>query len=100
MLFFGNRMYDFHALVFRDKTIVDGCHINGHYQIGSKLVIDKSIQVGVLHDGCFTMAGTVMKGSSQTETGPWRAMFPSLAHAAEDVKEMKSCDDGIGLSEC
>jgi len=32
-------MYDFHALVFRDKTIVDGCHINGHYQMGDKLVV-------------------------------------------------------------
>uniref|UniRef100_A0A7S1YL22 Uncharacterized protein n=1 Tax=Grammatophora oceanica TaxID=210454 RepID=A0A7S1YL22_9STRA len=81
LLFNGRVQHDFHALVFADKTIVDDSVVNGHYGIGNELTVGRSVHSGVLHPGCFTVAGTIIEGPPTTETGPWRAVLGSRSKA-------------------
>ena len=69
----GSGLHDFHALVFEDKTIVDGCQVTGHYQVGNTLTIGTSTAAGLLHPGCVTVANARLK--SNIEHGPNTAFF-------------------------
>uniref|UniRef100_A0A7S1Y5P3 Uncharacterized protein n=1 Tax=Grammatophora oceanica TaxID=210454 RepID=A0A7S1Y5P3_9STRA len=75
LLFNGRMMHDFHALTFREKTIIDECQISAHVQIGNDMTVEPSIHSGVLHEGCFTLAGSHCDRLQTTEYGPLRPIF-------------------------
>ena len=83
----GSGLHDFHALVFEDKTIVDGCQVTGHYQVGNTLTIGTSTAAGLLHPGCLTVANARLK--SKIEHGPNTAFFQhEMKEDQEDETEI------------
>mmetsp|Transcript_49587 Transcript_49587/g.73891 ORF Transcript_49587/g.73891 Transcript_49587/m.73891 type:complete len:90 (-) Transcript_49587:307-576(-) len=71
----GRIVHDFHALTFRDKTIIDECQATAHMQIGKSMTVEPTTHSGVLHEGCFTFAGSQFDGSHMMEYGPSRPIF-------------------------
>mmetsp|Transcript_49588 Transcript_49588/g.73895 ORF Transcript_49588/g.73895 Transcript_49588/m.73895 type:complete len:108 (-) Transcript_49588:1795-2118(-) len=40
-----------------ENNVVDECQIDAHVQIGKDMTVEPSVHSGVLHEGCFSLAG-------------------------------------------
>ncbi|CAB9525429.1 7a-methyl-1,5-dioxo-octahydro-1H-inden-4-yl [Seminavis robusta] len=69
--YFGNAIYEYSNLHIHGSTIVDSSSLNGHYIDGNGLTIDDTHISGVLHPGCFAVAGSKASG----ESGPWKVIL-------------------------
>jgi len=72
LLYFGNRLYDFHLLTFADRTIVDESHVTGHYGVLQSMTLGRCYVSGVLHRNCFVMANSVVRDE---QSGPNRVIL-------------------------
>ncbi|CAB9531017.1 unknown protein [Seminavis robusta] len=79
--YFGNAIYEYNKLHIHGSTIVDSSSLNGHYMDGNGLTIDDTCIFGVLHPGCFAVAGSIASG----ENGPWKVILGNgCAQASAD----------------
>ncbi|CAB9501608.1 D-alanine--D-alanyl carrier protein ligase [Seminavis robusta] len=72
--YFGYAIYEFSRMHFQGNTVVDSASLNGHYVDGKGLTIDDTYVSGVVHPGCFAVAGSVISGE---ENGPWKVFLKS-----------------------
>ncbi|CAB9518775.1 D-alanine--D-alanyl carrier protein ligase [Seminavis robusta] len=70
--YFGNALYEYSKLHFKGSVIVDSSSLNGHYIDCSGLTIDDTYVSGLIHPGCFAVAGAAVSGP---ETGPWKVFL-------------------------
>ncbi|CAB9502592.1 non-ribosomal peptide synthetase [Seminavis robusta] len=70
--YFGNTLYECGKLHYTGCTIIDGSSLNGHYIDGKGLTINDTYVSGVVHPGCFAVAGSVVAGE---ENGPWKVFL-------------------------
>ncbi|CAB9522650.1 Putative fatty-acid--CoA ligase FadD21 [Seminavis robusta] len=70
--YFGNALYEYSKLHFKGSVIVDSSSLNGHYIDCNGLTIDDTYVSGLIHPGCFAVAGAAVSGP---ETGPWKVFL-------------------------
>ncbi|CAB9521221.1 unknown protein [Seminavis robusta] len=70
--YFGNTLYECGKLHFKGCTVIDSSSLNGHYIDGKGLTINDTYVSGVVHPGCFAVAGSVVAGE---ENGPWKVFL-------------------------
>ncbi|CAB9504316.1 D-alanine--D-alanyl carrier protein ligase [Seminavis robusta] len=92
--YFGNALFEYGKLHFQGCTIVDSSSLNGHYIDGSGLTINDTYVSGVMHPGCFAVAGSVLSGKEQH--GPWKVF---LSHAGDGPGDKDLLDVGSESTE-
>ncbi|CAB9504321.1 D-alanine--D-alanyl carrier protein ligase [Seminavis robusta] len=70
--YFGNTLYEYGKLHFHGCTVIDGSSLNGHYIDGKGLTINDTYVSGVVHPGCFAVAGSKV---AREENGPWKVFL-------------------------
>ncbi|CAB9531058.1 D-alanine--D-alanyl carrier protein ligase [Seminavis robusta] len=70
--YFGNTIYEYGYLHFKERTIVDDSHVSGHYLDGNGLTLGDTYVSGLLHPGCYARAGSVVSGDVN---GPWKVFL-------------------------
>ncbi|CAB9497127.1 D-alanine--D-alanyl carrier protein ligase [Seminavis robusta] len=69
--YFGHAIYEYGKIHLRN-TIVDNSSLNGHYMDGNGLFVADTYASGILHPGCFAVAGSVVTGK---ENGPCKVFL-------------------------
>ncbi|CAB9513800.1 D-alanine--D-alanyl carrier protein ligase [Seminavis robusta] len=73
--YFGHAIYEYRKLHFKGSTVVDSSSLNGHYIDGNGLMIKDTYVSGVVHPGCFAVAGSVTPGK---ENGPGKVFLSNV----------------------
>ncbi|CAB9529171.1 non-ribosomal peptide synthetase [Seminavis robusta] len=79
--YFGHAIYEYRKLHVHGgcSTIVDSSSLNGHYVDGGGLTIGDCHVSGVVHPGCFAIAGSIVAGE---ENGPWKVFLKAAKDRA------------------
>ncbi|CAB9496884.1 D-alanine--D-alanyl carrier protein ligase [Seminavis robusta] len=86
--YFGHALYEYSRLHFQGGTIVDSSSLNGHYIDGNGLTVGDTYASGILHPGCFAVAGSVV---DREENGPWKVFLTSDGlDSTEDLRRSHS----------
>ncbi|CAB9520011.1 D-alanine--D-alanyl carrier protein ligase [Seminavis robusta] len=83
--YFGHAIYEYGKLHIQGSTVVDSSSLNGHYIDGNGLMIDDTYVSGVVHSGCFAVAGSVLSGK---ENGPGKVCLSNVGsdHCVKDCR--------------
>ncbi|CAB9504303.1 D-alanine--D-alanyl carrier protein ligase [Seminavis robusta] len=84
--YFGIALYEYGKMHFQGRTVVvDSSSLNGHYIDGNGLTIDDVCVSGVLHPGCFVVAGSVLSGK---ENGPGKVFLSNVGDGTGVMEQL------------
>mmetsp|Transcript_21784 Transcript_21784/g.50263 ORF Transcript_21784/g.50263 Transcript_21784/m.50263 type:complete len:134 (+) Transcript_21784:1222-1623(+) len=85
LLYFRVALHDFYNLSFANQTIVDESTVCGHYHVHEVLTLEPSRAAGLLHQGTYVLAGSVLHEGA--EYGPWRTTVGSIRKDGDTVSD-------------
>ncbi|CAB9500940.1 D-alanine--D-alanyl carrier protein ligase [Seminavis robusta] len=83
--YFGFAIYEYGKMHFQGNTIVDSSSLNCHYMDQSGITMDDTYVSGIIHPGCFAVAGSVITGE---DNGPWKVFLSSVGGKESSPNEI------------